>query len=311
MIWTVTPNPAVDTTYTIPELRYGKTHRVEDVEVRPGGKGINVARVLLQLGADVGVTGPLGGTTGALIESELERIAPTLLQRWVYTQVTTRTSVAVVDRDATVFNEAGSPVPPAVWEDLAETLRAVVKPGDVVTISGSLPLDTPPGTVTALGRVVREAGAKLIVDTSGPALLEGASIADLVKPNDEELLAATGTQTVSAGVQVLLDLGCPLVVVSRGPDGMELWSEKNIWCCRPEAELVGNATGAGDSAVASWALSLREGLDSDDQRRTALLEAVATSAAAVVVPTAGEVDLALRSELLGTLTVTTAAREPA
>lgn len=304
MIWTVTPNPAVDTTYNVGRLRYGQTHRVQQVQVRPGGKGLNVARVLEQLGARVGTTGLLGGTSGQFVCSQLTQLAPTVEQRWVDTGVKTRTSVAVVDGQATVFNESGQPVPNWCWAELEDLLRQVVHPGDVVTINGSLPQDTPAGTVPGLARAAREAGARLIIDTSGAALLESAAWADIVKPNEEELLAATGAETVSEGVAQLQARGCQVVVVSRGGDGMELWSPLGVWACRPPRVLVGNATGAGDAAVASLALTLQDAdLGDAQQLRAALRQAVATSAAAVVVPTAGEIDMPVRTELLASLTV--------
>ncbi|MYX42455.1 1-phosphofructokinase, partial [Streptomyces sp. SID89] len=71
MILTVTLNTAVDITYRVPALRPHTSHRVTEVTERPGGKGVNVARVLAALGHEVTVTGFAGGTTGGELRDRL------------------------------------------------------------------------------------------------------------------------------------------------------------------------------------------------------------------------------------------------
>ena len=299
MIWTITPNPAIDVTYRIPELRHGETHRVNEVQVNPGGKGINVARVLTQLGEEAGVSGLVGGATGTQLRELLAERAPTLIQDWVPAHVPTRTSIAVVDdRDATVFNEAGATPRPEVWQELRGWMRRRIQPGDVVTICGSLPGDTPGDTYADLARTARELGAHTIVDTSGPALLAAAPYVDLIKPNEAELLVATGAPTLA---EALAQLHIPgAVALSRGADGMELHLDGQTWRgCAPEV-IAGNPTGAGDAAVAASARFLAHG--SSDWAE-GLRSAIATSAAAVARPTAGEIDPDLRGDLLARIQI--------
>lgn len=73
MILTVTLNTALDITYRVPALRPHASHRVTEVTERPGGKGLNVARVLAALGHEVTVTGFAGGTTGGVVREGLDR----------------------------------------------------------------------------------------------------------------------------------------------------------------------------------------------------------------------------------------------
>ena len=301
MIWTITPNPALDVTYRVSELVYGGSHRVETINVNPGGKGLNVARVLLQLGQSVTVSGLLGGASGSQVAELLTQIAPGIPQAWVPSPVPTRTSVAIVDQDATIFNEAGQAPPESTWEELEAWIRDTIRPGQVVCICGSLPGDTDPEVFARLARAAREAEAKVIVDTSAAGLLAAAPYADLVKPNKLELLQATGAATIAQGVQRLRQLGAAAIAVSRGAEGMELWAEGHIWSAALPYPIEGNPTGAGDASVAAWAQFL-DGNESTDWG-SGLRSAVATSAAAVARPTAGEIDPELRAELLPLITV--------
>ena len=74
MILTVTLNTALDITYRVPSLRAGASHRVSEVLERPGGKGVNVARVLAALGHEVTVTGFSGGPTGRVLRDRLTEV---------------------------------------------------------------------------------------------------------------------------------------------------------------------------------------------------------------------------------------------
>lgn len=292
MLWTVTPNPAIDYTYHLEKIVLGASHRVSDIDKRPGGKGINVARVADSLGTQVTVTGFVGGDSGAFLTRELSSLAPGIIQAWTQTASSTRNSIAIVGGEATLFNETGNPVPHQDWQSLYDLLQSRVDDGDVVCVCGSFPPVTPPGTLVNIRRAFQAKNTLLIVDTSGNKLLEAAAVADLVKPNEDELLASTGASTIGEGVSLLHAQGCPLVAVSRGEKGMELWTKDWVFTAQLPYSLPGNPTGAGDAAVAAWAISL--GADRSLWSRQflldALINATATSAAAVTIDTAGEID---------------------
>jgi len=312
MIWTITPNPALDITWRVPAWQRGRSHRVVDVAERPGGKGLNVARVLDQMGVPVSAAGFLGGGTGARVRDLLAEAAPQVRSTWIEVPGETRRSVAIVDGDATVFNEAGAPVPASAWADLTRLVADHVRPGDVVVVSGSMPPDTNAERFSVLLTAAREAGARTLADTSGPLLVVAAAHADVVKPNEEELLSATapdGVQTIDEGARALLARGTCCVVVSRGARGMEVHTHEGVLRARLRRALKGNATGAGDAAIAALAQHLAgastsaslsaDALQAEDALvgEEALRDAVATSAAAVVRPVAGEIDPALRAAL--------------
>ena len=97
MIWTFTPNPALDITWQAPDQTRGQVHRITEYSQRPGGKGLNVSRVLEQLGVPNHATGFLGGTTGQAIASLMEEMTTQVTTHWVDVPVQTRRSIAMID----------------------------------------------------------------------------------------------------------------------------------------------------------------------------------------------------------------------
>lgn len=300
MIVTLTPNPAVDVTYTVPQLQHGRVHRVQQVVESAGGKGVNVARVLAALGRPVCATGFLGGAAGETLEDLL--LSEPVEQAWTLVSGQTRRTVNVVDeRDATIFNERGPQVTSHDWGRLTAGVLARLAAGDVLAVSGSTPPGTGDGDLSALVRSAVELGAAVVADTSGPGLLEVAAAGPAcLKPNEEELLAATGAADVLTGARSLLARGAEAVLVSRGADGVLLVTGEEHWAARPAEALVGNPTGAGDAAVAALAVALADGARGADLSAH-LGEVVALSGAAVLRPTAGEVDLEAYARMLPTI----------
>jgi tagatose 6-phosphate kinase len=295
----VTPNPAVDVTYRVDEQVIGSTVRVRSVERRAGGKGINVVRVLRRLGLDATAVQPLGGSTGAWISEQLAAEGVATVS--VDTPAETRTTVAVVDDRAhpTLFSEPGGPLDDSTWDALTAAIGTRCKRGGFLVIAGSWPPSTATARVTALVAAGRAAGAVIIVDASGPALLAAADAgADIVKPNEAEVLEATGAATLELGIDDLLARGARSVIVSRGASGLLLASVDGAHASQPGVPGVdGNPTGAGDAATAGLVLALAAGQSLPE----ALLSAAVVGAAAVLSPTAGEIDPARLGDLAARL----------
>jgi tagatose 6-phosphate kinase len=281
MILTVTLNLALDVTYTVPELLPYSSHRVSSAAQRAGGKGINVARVLAELGHNVLATGLCGGPTGQTVLADLG----SLPHDFELITGETRRSVAVVDGDATIFNEPGPRVTPAEWFAFQRRFTALAARAQVVVLSGSLPQGLPDDSYATLTGLARTAGAKVLLDTSGPALTAGIRAApDLVKPNAAELAEVAPSRAGPAGT---------VLAVSRGAAGMTVTAASEAWEAVPPEVLSGNPTGAGDAAAAAFAVALRDATAWPE----ALADAVALSGAAVVTPVAGEVDLSVYARL--------------
>ncbi|WP_166348389.1 1-phosphofructokinase family hexose kinase [Phytoactinopolyspora limicola] len=292
----VTPNPAVDVTYPVDRLRPGGTHRVDGVATRPGGKGLNVARVLHQRGVPVLVTGPIGGADGQLLRSGVESLG--IPQALVELDVNTRRTVTIVDRaagDATLFNEPGPVLTPHQWNQLRSAIVEQAGNAQIVTISGSLPPGIDPAALAELTRTIIAAGRPLVADTSGPALAEVAAAGPTVlKPNAAELREATGIDDPQRAAEYLRGDSVGAVVVSLGGDGLLAVTNSGRWRARLPRPLDGNPTGAGDSVVAAIAAGLRSGSSWPEIVR----DACALSAATVRAPVAGEFDPEIYHQLL-------------
>lgn len=324
MILVVTPNPAVDVTYRVAEQRIGETQRVLEVQRCPGGKGLNVGRVLAATGVPTHAVLPLGGDGGRWIAHALDDLG--LAHTDVAVRGETRTTVTVVDDLAhpTMFGEPGPVLNPDEWDAVTtavETLldgdggdvgdvgdtrgTADAPPAAALVVSGSLPRDTDPTVVARWVTAARRRGVLSVVDCSGTALLAAASAgATVCKPNREELLEATGTDDERSGALRLLGLGATVVVVSRGSAGIAAHTAEHVLEVPAVPGVSGNPTGAGDAATAGLVTVLVDVLvgaalpgpdgsvpaPGDATLLRALRSAAAHGAAAVLQPVAGAVD---------------------
>ncbi|PYY59414.1 1-phosphofructokinase [Curtobacterium sp. MCSS17_011] len=321
MILVVTPNPAVDVTYRVAEQRIGETQRVLGVQRRPGGKGLNVGRVLASTGVRTHAVLPLGGDGGHWIAGTLDDLG--LAHTDVAVRGETRTTVTVVDDLAhpTMFGEPGPVLTPDEWDTVTASVETMLDgdvgdvggaagaagapPAAALVVSGSLPRDSDPDVVARWVTAARRRGVLSVVDCSGTALLAAASAgATVCKPNREELLEATGTDDERSGALRLLGLGATVVVVSRGSDGIAAHLSEHVLEVPAVPGVSGNPTGAGDAATAGLVRVLVDARSvpapDDATLLRALRSAAAHGAAAVLQPVAGAVDPADVDRFLST-----------
>lgn len=291
MIVTVTPNAAVDLTYSLPDIRFGDTNRVATAIARAGGKGLNVARVIHQQGHKVEAIATAGGLTGRALVGDLARAG--IRTRIVTVAGDTRRTIALVEsrrERTTILNEHGVDHTPQEWLQLTKATTAALAAASCLVGSGSLPPGADKGFYAQLVALARERDVPSVIDTSGPALLAAARAgASVLKPNREELVQATGISDPVDGARALLQLGAELVLVSIGDRGMIALSREYPQAplhARLPRVLAGNATGAGDAAVAGVAVALSKGTTDVE---ALLRQATAWSAAAVLMPLAGEI----------------------
>ncbi|GAA3392839.1 1-phosphofructokinase family hexose kinase [Streptomyces roseoviridis] len=309
MILTVTLNTALDLTYEVAALTPHSSHRVSRVVERPGGKGLNVARVLGALGHETVVTGFAGGTTGETVRALLaaRTAGQPVRDALVPTTGATRRTIAVVDAssgDTTQLNEPGPAITPGEWAAFTTRFTELLGDARAVALCGSLPPGIHVGAYAELVRLARAAGVPVLLDTSGEPLRRGiAARPDVIKPNAEELAQLTGSREPHRAARDARRRGAHTVVASLGPDGLLAATPDGLWQAAPPAPVRGNPTGAGDSAVAALLAGLVDGTDWPDR----LAHAVALSAATVLSPVAGEFDEPAYRELLPRVTVQTPA----
>lgn len=267
MIYTVTLNPALDKTVEIPSLTVDAVNRITSMRTDPGGKGINVSKVIQKLGGASVAAGILGGDTGRAILSALTEMGLTTLFHFVEGE--TRTNMKIIDPDNhtnTDINEPGVTVSEEILEKLLEELLAKVTKEDIVVISGSMPKGSPKDTYYTWTKAFREKGAKVILDADGDLLKAGLKASPyLIKPNNHELGALTGRaletpeEIAETAAELMKEYGIGKVVVSMGGDGaVYVTKDKTIYAVGLKVP-VGSTVGAGDSVVAALAVSEEEG----------------------------------------------------
>lgn len=274
MIYTVTLNPALDKTVEIPGMALDTVNRITAMRTDPGGKGINVSKVIAKLGGTSVALALLGGGTGRAIADALEEMG--LRCELQFVEGETRTNLKVVDpvnHTNTDLNEPGISVTPAVLDGLLDRLIGLLQPGDLVVLSGSLPKGAPGDTYYTWVARCKEAGAKVFLDADGALLAEGLRAApDLVKPNQDELSRLVGhpletVEALAGAAGALLADGVQKVVVSMGGKGALYVTQETVLYAEGLKVPVGSTVGAGDSVVAALAVAETQGLSLEDTVR--------------------------------------------
>lgn len=255
---TVTANAAVDRTLTVPGWRKGEIARTDEILLRAGGKGLNVARAAASLGLAVTAVGLLGGATGEQIHALAA--AEGLDTRWAWLEAgESRTCLILVDPDepsATVLNEAGPTVTVRDWEQFAALTRLEAGRADVTAICGSLPPGVGGERLGAFLDALLAEGRAVAVDGSGGVLAEALRRPLwMVKANGEEFSAVVGqpVTTVESAVAVgrrLLSAGPHMLVVTLGEEGAVCVRPNDAWWARPPALRAVSTVGSGDSLLA-------------------------------------------------------------
>ena len=294
MIGVVCLSPAIDVTYQVNNPVLGEVNRIDSIARRPGGKGLNVARILKQLGANPVLYAPLGGTSGDWIRQELDKLEIQSLITPI--AATTRQAITIFSDEVTVFNEPATDV---TYHEL-DLLGESVGHFQVLVVSGSIPKSISPSAFAAFLRGLDSRCDQLVVDTSGEHLIAASQVADYLKPNLEELLAATGLTKESA----LEEIGKhgAKVILSMAEDGVALHGTQTTIARAPMQ--TGNPTGAGDALVAGFSSVLATTGQDPDSEIAALRFGCALSAASVRSPIAGEFGDQELSDLLNQIEVT-------
>jgi 1-phosphofructokinase family hexose kinase len=226
MIITVTLNTAIDKTLSVPNFRLGRRHRTVEQTTMPGGKGVNVARVLKALGQPVIATGFTGGATGTRIVEQLTQLS--VLSDFVRIREESRTNTAVIDPttgEQTEINERGPKVSAQEVELFVDKLLYLAKGASVCVFAGSLPRDVDTDIYAKLIRELRRLDVATIVDTDGDPLRRAVRAEpDVISPNvleAEELVGHEfndGEDDWRIAVREMTDLGAREAIMTM-PDG--------------------------------------------------------------------------------------------
>jgi len=253
---TVTLNPALDLTGSLKVLTKGTVNLIDSGSLHPAGKGINVAKVLSELGAQVTVTGLLGIDNQEPFVQLFDSLKMT--DRFIRVQGATRINVKIVESDGEVsdLNFPGATVTELQLQEFERTLLELAESHQVFVMAGSLPQGLEPARLTQWITQLQQAGKKVFFDSSNGALIAGVEASPyLIKPNDHELSVLVAQELnssseIKAAAQKLQQQGCENVVISLGEKGV-LWLDSEGWLqSQPPKMSVVSTVGAGDTLVA-------------------------------------------------------------
>ncbi len=253
---TITLNPALDLTGAVETLNVGSVSLVQQSNLHAAGKGVNVAKVLSDLGAEVTVTGFLGKDNPELFHQLFEQIG--VKNKFIDVAGSTRINVKIVESNGEV-SDINFPGVKVTADDIARfesTLFTLAETHDYFVLAGSLPRGVTPEQCAAWIEKLHQQGKKVLFDSSKAALSAGIeSHPWLIKPNDEELSDFVGEpletpEQCQQAAQTLSDKGIENIVVSMGANGV-MWLNQGEWLrAQPPKMKVVSTVGAGDTLVA-------------------------------------------------------------
>jgi 6-phosphofructokinase 2 len=286
-IVTLTLNPTVDLSSVAERVRPIHKVRTHDDRFDPGGGGINVARVVVELGGNAEALALAGGTTGSLLDELLEREG--VPRRLIATAGQTRISHIIFERESGLEYRF---VPSGEAPSAEELERLVEAAGQVecryFVASGSVPTGAPPDILARIGRLAAERGAWFVLDSSGVGLTAtlGRAPVHLVKPSLSELETIAGRELKEPSAQEevareIVQAGhAEMVAVTLGADGAVLATRDRILRKATPKVETRSAVGAGDSFLAAMILALWHG----EPPEQAFVAGIAAGAAAVLTP---------------------------
>ena len=257
MIYTVTLNPSIDYVIKVDKLTTGKINRVNEEHVYPGGKGINVTRILKNLDNDNIALGFVSGFTGDYIINSLQEL--NLKSDFIKVKEGfTRINVKVKSEEETEINGQG---PKISEEELNQFYKVIDKlvDGDILILSGSIPSCLDERLYENIMKRVEDRDIKVIVDATKNLLLNVLKYKPLlIKPNNHELaemfnVELNSTEDVVFYARKLKEMGAQNVLISMGKDGALLVTENDeVFASSVAKGEVVNSVGAGDSMVAGF-----------------------------------------------------------
>lgn len=260
MIYTLTLNPAIDYRMNISGIEYGATNRSSGEEISFGGKGINVSKVLKNLGVETVAFGFCAGFTGKALREHLDECG--IKHEFVELSLgQTRINIKLCDKDnrETEINACGPEVSQAEKNMLFEKLGKSVSDGDTVILSGSVPSGMGSDTYACIMNMLSNKRIRFVVDAAGELLKNTLKHKPfLIKPNISELSGffcreLSSEQEIARAAEELVDMGAQNVLVSMGGDGALLaGTDGKVQKISSHKGVPVNTVGSGDSMVAGF-----------------------------------------------------------
>ncbi|WP_165004053.1 MULTISPECIES: tagatose-6-phosphate kinase [unclassified Enterococcus] len=270
MILTITMNPSIDISYQAAEFHLNTVNRVSSVRKTAGGKGLNVTRVLKQLGVEAIASGITGGVLGTEIKNILEQNG--IIHDFLSIKGETRNCIAILhDGQQTEILESGPVISEKEAADFKKHLEKLVPKEDMIIFSGSLPEGLPIDFYSQMLQICQK--KPVVLDCSGEALVEvlkGETKPFLIKPNMEEF-AELSEQPVTMDVKKLkaalsdqLFAGIDWIVVSMGSEGAFAKHLDRFYHVTIPEITIANPVGSGDAMLAGLVAAIEKQIPDDE-----------------------------------------------
>ena len=255
MIYTLTLNPSIDYVVNVNNLTLGNINRTLEDIIFPGGKGINVSRILSNQHVSNVALGFIGGFTGEFVEKSLKDL--NIHTDFIKVSGDTRINVKVKSNTETEINGAGPKITDSELQSLFNKLSEL-KTNDILVLAGNIQNTLPSTLYSKIQNLVSKNGVKVVVDTSGNALLEAVKNKPfLIKPNNHEIeeifnVKINNTDELIIYGKKLNEMGAENVIISLAGDGALLICSQGVFFGNAPKGEVKNSVGAGDSLVGGF-----------------------------------------------------------
>lgn len=283
MIYTVTLNPALDKTIVISGFLADHVNYVEQMRIDPGGKGINISKVLNGLGVQSVAMGILGGGTGQYIRECLDEYS--IQHDFVVTEEPTRTNLKIVDPENhqnTDINEKGVRVSQDTVRKVMTKLMGKVVGGDIVVLAGTVPPGVNDDIYGEWTKSLHRIGGKVYLDANGMLLRNGVKAGpDLIKPNKDEFAGLVGEKKatiaeIAQAANEYVRQGIGQVVISLGGNGAVFVRQGEAIYANALKVPVKSTVGAGDAAMAAFLMGAERRESWEETIRTAIAAGAAS-----------------------------------
>ncbi len=284
MIATVTLNPSLDQHVGVENLVLDDTNRWVSFKRQPGGKGINVSRVLKELGGDTIAYGFIGGHAGDEIKNLLKE--DSVHTDFTHIKEEIRSNFIITDLKTHRQTRISAPGPQITAGELKKLVDKIttIKPRpSYMVLAGSVPPGVPYYIYRELIEKLKSQGIIAVLDAADMWLIEGLLASpDIIKPNVREAQTLLGVELkteedIVYGVKTIISRGVGIAAISRGRDGMIIADRSMVLKVVPPDVTVMSTVGAGDSAVAGLVLKLSQGGSLEEASRLAVAAGTAAT----------------------------------
>jgi 1-phosphofructokinase len=280
MIYTVTLNPSLDYIVEVEDVTLGELNRTKNESKFPGGKGINVSRLLKRMGVTSSALGFVGGFTGLYIKDYLQM--EEIETRFVEVHEDTRINVKLKSNSETEINAKGPTITETDFNELQEQISTLTS-DDTLVLAGSIPSSMEDNTYEKLVSICQNNNTKFVVDAEGDLLKKVLPFKPfLIKPNHHELGELFNTSFSNANEVIpyarqLVEMGAENVIVSLAGEGAVLVNREVAYLSNVPKGEVRSSVGAGDSMVAGFLAKYTETKNVEEAFRYSVASGSATA----------------------------------